>query len=48
MMNGCTSPGGASGRMSGTSFPAHFVPVHQITFRFGSQGFPAGSQEARV
>ncbi len=34
--------------MSGTSFPAHFVPFQAMTFRFGSQGFPAGSQEARL
>jgi hypothetical protein len=34
--------------MSGTSFPAHLEPVQAITLRFGSQGFPDGSQEARL
>ncbi len=49
MMNGLTpSSGFASGRMSGTSLPTHFVPVHQTTLRFGSHGFPDGSQEARL
>ena len=49
MMNGLTfSSGFASGRMSGTSLPAHFVPVQAITLRFGSHGFPVASQEARL
>jgi hypothetical protein len=34
--------------MSGMSFPAHFAPVHQTSFRFGSHGFPDGSQDARL
>jgi hypothetical protein len=49
MMKGITpSSGAASGRMSGTSLPPQAVPVHLITVRFGSQGLPETSHEARL
>src|SRR5262245_58318429 len=49
MMNGPTCWSGcASGRMSGMSAPVHFVPSQCRYRRVESQGFPAGSAEARL
>src|SRR5690349_1190877 len=49
MMNGFIgSPGGTSILKSGTSFPPHFLPFQEMSFRFGSHGLPLGSTEARL
>src|SRR5262245_21830105 len=47
MMKAPNSPGGESGLMSGTS-PTHFSPFQTMPRRFGSQGFPSASADARL
>ena len=49
MMNGSMPPAGFSPTgKSGTSAPPHALPFQAISLRFGFQGLPAGSQDARL
>ena len=49
MMKGLIPPAGSSSALkSGTSAPVQAVPFHHTSGRFGSEGLPDGSAEARL